>query len=1097
MNNNTHYYFLPSLRTGLAANDQLVLDKESRRLRFDASIQMRVHVKDGAAETQEPIKQQIYLYGPRDIIGFDPRIVARTEPQPDVSAFEYNFFPAIEFADADFPWRYTPDNPEKNTGKLQPWLTLIVLTAETSGGEVVKEFEESLPDHPNLPSCISVDPKVLPDLRYAWRWAHVQVTGEKTDDPNSLLTNAQCGAVSRLMCARRLRPNVRYAAFVVPTFKTGLQAALGLGADSGASPLDPAWTLQNEPATGEVSGRQTIKLPYYYRWEFRTGETADFEYLVRLLKPRKLSNAGIRNIDCAQPGFGTHGVNRNETPPNESAYLGMEGALMAEDASPTPWGMDNQHSEILREDIAALINGQCNAGLMSISAVTIETLPGSNSVKLSWTSSDTSTARIDYGLFPCYGFNKRISTRQRSHQITLTGLLPGRLYYFRIRAESIDGTFVESKGNFTIPVLPCVAPPIYGRWHKAADRVSSEQEGWIHELNLDPRHRTAAGLGAEVVRRQQESLMAGAWDQLGPIETVNDELRRIQFGREISKPLFRRIKELPLERAVELMAPAARRIMVQDPETQETYTGAYCLHKFSPIHASLTDQSFRRLFNPFSPILSRQRLFQPQNEHPFDPNFLRRLSMDDPNLDLDVDNAIADNPLSNSAGILNLQKEVASIKSTFDKLNKASSEISFPSERPSTFLPNIKNQMVDALNPETTLVERARNRLRLAEKLEQKFDQETTSDCLDPIMWAPEFTAAMYKPLRDISDESLLPGVEKIPQNTIGILYENRRFIEAYLCGLNHEFASELLWRGYPTDQRGSYFRQFWDVSGFIPNPSELTELLHNWLKKPWLPLIVTYGNKELLNLLTSWLEKNNYESVNDIPPTEQDKIFNRHRDEILDISHLSSPQRISLVSLLIQRDCLIEKLKDIKPINQWRNASLGENISEFSKQSLQEEPNLVLVIRGELLKRYPDAAFYAIDFDPDDENTADRNLYKNLVTPSFQATLPPDLTFFGFPFTKQEALQSQNTQEKYFVIEEHITHIHFGLDESIWQSLGLEGTFGYYLDSVIEQVNLSQATVQSEFNADKSSADLASMTLQAPVRMLIPAKRMITKPSD
>ena len=31
--------------------------------------------------------------------------------------------------------------------------------------------------------------------------------------------------------------------------------------------------------------------------------------------------------------------------------------------------------------------------------------------------------------------------------------------------------------------------------------------------------------------------------------------------------------------------------------------------------------------------------------------------------------------------------------------------------------------------------------------------------------------------------------------------------------GVNVEFGSELLWREYPTDQRGSSFRQFWDVS--------------------------------------------------------------------------------------------------------------------------------------------------------------------------------------------------------------------------------------------------------------------------------------------
>ena len=32
------------------------------------------------------------------------------------------------------------------------------------------------------------------------------------------------------------------------------------------------------------------------------------------------------------------------------------------------------------------------------------------------------------------------------------------------------------------------------------------------------------------------------------------------------------------------------------------------------------------------------------------------------------------------------------------------------------------------------------------------------------------------------------------------------------MVGLNVEMARELLWRGFPTDQRGTYFDQFWDV---------------------------------------------------------------------------------------------------------------------------------------------------------------------------------------------------------------------------------------------------------------------------------------------
>ena len=74
----------------------------------------------------------------------------------------------------------------------------------------------------------------------------------------------------------------------------------------------------------------------------------------------------------------------------------------------------------------------------------------------------------------------------------------------------------------------------------------------------------------------------------------------------------------------------------------------------------------------------------------------------------------------------------------------------------------------------------------------------------------------MYKPLLDISAELFLPNIDQIPPNSITLLETNQRFIEAYMVGLNHEFARELLWREYPTDQRGSYFRQFWDVRGVI-----------------------------------------------------------------------------------------------------------------------------------------------------------------------------------------------------------------------------------------------------------------------------------------
>ena len=68
----------------------------------------------------------------------------------------------------------------------------------------------------------------------------------------------------------------------------------------------------------------------------------------------------------------------------------------------------------------------------------------------------------------------------------------------------------------------------------------------------------------------------------------------------------------------------------------------------------------------------------------------------------------------------------------------------------------------------------------------------------------PEIDIPMYEPLKKLSDELFLPNLNLIPQNTITLLETNQSFIEAYMVGLNHEFARELLWREYPTDQRGS-----------------------------------------------------------------------------------------------------------------------------------------------------------------------------------------------------------------------------------------------------------------------------------------------------
>lgn len=82
---------------------------------------------------------------------------------------------------------------------------------------------------------------------------------------------------------------------------------------------------------------------------------------------------------------------------------------------------------------------------------------------------------------------------------------------------------------------------------------------------------------------------------------------------------------------------------------------------------------------------------------------------------------------------------------------------------------------------------------------------------VEPVMAHPRFAVPMYEPLYRYDPDWMIPGVGLIPRPDMATLLEtNNRFVEAYLVGLNHEMARELLWREFPTDQRGTYFSSFW-----------------------------------------------------------------------------------------------------------------------------------------------------------------------------------------------------------------------------------------------------------------------------------------------
>jgi hypothetical protein len=345
-------------------------------------------------------------------------------------------------------------------------------------------------------------------------------------------------------------------------------------------------------------------------------------------------------------------------------------------------------------------------------------------------------------------------------------------------------------------------------------------------------------------------------------------------------------------------------------------------------------------------------------------------------------------------------------------------------------LPQTRNTLIAELHPQKTLVESIRRKIRLAPGLSWQ-----PKDPLEPIMAAPEFPQPMSQSLAELSQDWLLPGLAEVPPNTVSLLETNQKFIEAYMVGLNHEFARELLWNEYPTDQRGSCFRQFWNVAGRVPQPGEILDP---------------------------------------------------------------------------------EKQRDIKVIHGWDKSSpLGSN---SPKPASAADP-LVLLVRGDLLRRYPNAIVYAVKAKM---TTQGRDLDEEEKHPIFVGKLEPDVSFFGFELTDERVRGGGSTDPHgwFFVLQERPSEPCFGLDVSSapagipgrWLDLswghlagdaaGLEAIKYIDLDQSLPDTSqivpvpadpvVAWHATQGLGPSGAKSSDLAFITLQRPARVAIHGSQML-----
>lgn len=1009
----SQYTFLPYVRRGLSANIPAAAGATPQLTppsRAQLLVNLSLQAAGGTAAVNSSAQQTVLLYGPGDVTGFNPNHIVKTEPRDGTPNFEPDYFAGIEFDQPDFPWLFSPAGPDSNN-RIPPWIVLIVLSDAEVGGLVNAQ---------PLPYIDVKVPAVLPDLSESWAWAHVQVAGDQpaNTDLSDLLVNSPQQTISRLLCARHLDPSTHYQAFVVPAFDAGVQAGLGQ-APSNSGQLGPAW----------VGTEQTVRLPVFSSFEFSTSDAGDFESLVRKLAPHIApASTGTRPMSVKDSG--------------------------------APWVSDDPSA----------------APMLMFGALEATDVPAG-----SFTWNDGAAFQSDLGTL-----------------LTDTA-----------------GLAIAPAGT-----VPKIGPPFYGRWHTGVHAIAPGDPGWLGEVNLDPRNRAVAGLGTYVVLQERNQLMRSAWQQFQYVEAANQRLRRMQAARATSGALYQ-ANFVPADPPTLL----AWTNLVQRRVLYGTGQSVSATIVQSPLPIRTLSAASRRILRPFGPLRQRSSSSGPPYTSytklnngtvqiappaaspaglpsytgeldglipPWIPRWVYPFAKYLPWILLLIALVIGlivwlvagpvaafvaavillaliywlvRGPLSSTIAVGSVVQSLQPTNLTPSSFANAPAQSTFQVEQFGVASPGpisgtagtdspdagafrsgmegvvglmqatfanatsaspaplqmgaVSTTLISALNPETTLVQRAGMVVKLNPSLNWPGN---AMDPLEPVMAYPVFPQPMYEPLRDWSQELLLPGVGDIAQNSLTLLQENHAFVEAYMLGLNVEMGRQLLWNGFPTDQRGSYFRQFWDTSAVYPRPANLDTLL------------------------------------------------------------------------------------DIPPIDQWPIATdLGDNDARGIPN------NVVLLLRGELLRRYPNTHIYAC---PAAVGTNGNHILDDdpsqYVLPLYCGSLDPDIAFRGFNLTSDEALSGGPNNQGYFFVFEQVTgELRFGLEPDAaphatvltwgdlsWWNLEVGGAAVTYASPGIAlqgSIAITDTVVPANtWAATINPAQLAYITFRQPARVAIHAEMML-----
>jgi hypothetical protein len=1056
------YRFLPWARRGLAS---AIPPAPGGSVPSRADIEVEVVV--GGLGT---VPTGATLSGPGDIVGLDPTTIVRTIPRPDTTNAEPNLLAAVDFDQPELPWAFTPTAASAD-GKLRPWLVLVVVR-DRPGVSI------TLPNGALLP-ILTIDDKAdeeLPNLSESWAWAHAQLldveSGASADSVGSDLAEHPERNVSRLVCPRRLEANARWIACLVPAFDAG--AVRGLGGSPQQTALSPAWTAP-ESAT----------LPVYYHWTFQTGPEGDFESLVRRLRPIE-AEATIGRVIMHVADASAVLEPRLE---GDDRYSNMDGALRAPKAArvnadpPVADAALSQVPDRMRvflQDMTRIFADAADGKLDGVEPGDTETVGppvygGRHARRTTVTDADLTwlqelntdpRGRVaaflgadvirkyqDDVMAACWEQVGDILATEAALSRARLSLEVGRRFRARHLAPLADGRFLQVTapvasrillGGISIPAaiggssLPDrIGDPAMRRYTSARGRVLAG----VARRARTPLHRDAGERLVATLAKGREDVdatrfLTTALDGLPAAVPRADEGRvslerfglRLTIDTASAAALGRAARDLaaaPFATASERLKPRPdlrRRGMVTSAHTSAARRfSALQVASFADISsasdgvrvADMMSASTAGVLDTIIEAGANMRgnagfLLQTGAKpliRALDVQRGGRLVVVDPSGSDDVTIALVDARLDTSArsvgdlvgslpddtfsplrarpgGVVDVPVPVnIEASTTADHVvGRSPVDLVGPREAATFTMPPlvtdsavltryrealsavaessaiVQNPPISHIVPfaisvaVTATLQRTDPdvvhpaRLDTALSFAGHRPSELLADPailpawniggrLDRVMAYPVLGAPAYEYLAKYDRTRFCPGIDAVPPESITLLATNPRFIAAFMAGLNYETNRELLWRGFPTDERGTSWQRFW-----------------------------------------------------------------RHTDGS----------------------------GDIEPMHTWRDRPAGDDLAA---QTTAPDGNLVLLLRGDLIRRYPRTMAVATPAvlkngvlrpseDPD-----------TVVTHTFAGTLDPDVAFFGFPLT-DAVLTSGNGW--FFGLLEPVTEPRFGFDDTI-----------------------------------------------------------------